>query len=147
MDGITPQNRGQSRRYYSSNGQGLVEFAILIPLLILIVFGVLDLGRAFYALITITNAAREGARLGTVSMNLRDGISVSEEQAMKDAAVNEAVGAGVVISPADVSIDCPSGCARVNPLRVTVTYHFDLVMGVLYPAGLTLSRNIEMLIP
>ena len=47
-----------------SKGQELMEFAIVLPLLLLIVFGVLDLGRLFHALITITNAAREGARYG-----------------------------------------------------------------------------------
>ena len=39
-----------------------MEFALLLPILVLVVFGVLELGRAFFALVAITNAAREGAR-------------------------------------------------------------------------------------
>jgi Flp pilus assembly protein TadG len=41
-------------------GQALVEFALTLPLLLLLVFGVLDFGRAFKTKIVLTNAAREG---------------------------------------------------------------------------------------
>ena len=47
------QNRKQ-------RGQALVEFALALPLLLLLVFGVLDFGRAFQTKIVLTNAAREG---------------------------------------------------------------------------------------
>jgi Flp pilus assembly protein TadG len=42
-------------------GQSLVEFALLLPILALIIFGVLELGRAFFAFIAITNAPVKGA--------------------------------------------------------------------------------------
>ncbi|MFQ5945562.1 MAG: TadE family protein, partial [Anaerolineae bacterium] len=66
-DGGVPADslrKAEARRPPAGNaiGQELVEFAILLPLLLLIAFGVLDLGRALHASITITNAAREGAR-------------------------------------------------------------------------------------
>lgn len=48
----------------SLDGQSLVEFALTLPLLMLILLGVLDLGRLFFAYIAINNAAREGARYG-----------------------------------------------------------------------------------
>jgi len=46
----------------SERGQSLVELALVLPLLILLLMGIADLGRAFYSYIEITNAAREGAR-------------------------------------------------------------------------------------
>src|SRR5215469_5880952 len=46
----------------SDRGAAAVEFALLLPLLLLIVFGIVDFGRAINAQITITQAAREGAR-------------------------------------------------------------------------------------
>ena len=46
----------------SERGANLVEFAIVLPLLVLILAGLADLGRAFYNYMVITNAAREGAR-------------------------------------------------------------------------------------
>lgn len=45
-------------------GAALVEFTLVLPLLLALVFGIVDFGRAFQSWITITNAAREGARLG-----------------------------------------------------------------------------------
>ena len=43
-------------------GANLVEFALVLFVLALLMMGVVDFGRAFYSYITITNAAREGAR-------------------------------------------------------------------------------------
>jgi Flp pilus assembly protein TadG len=47
-------------------GQSLVEFAMIIPLFLLLVFAIVDFGMGFYSWITVTNAAREGARVGAV---------------------------------------------------------------------------------
>ena len=44
-------------------GAAAVEFALLLPLLLLLVFGIIDFGRALNAQVTLTQAAREGARL------------------------------------------------------------------------------------
>lgn len=51
----------------NSSGQALVEFAIILPLLLLLVFGITEFGRFLYLKNSATNAAREGARLGAVS--------------------------------------------------------------------------------
>lgn len=42
----------------------MVEFAIVAPLLFILVFGIIDFGRAFFLLNNLTNATRDGARLG-----------------------------------------------------------------------------------
>ena len=44
-----------------SRGQSLVELALVLPILLLLVAGALDLGRLYYSQITITKAAKEGA--------------------------------------------------------------------------------------
>ena len=54
-------------RRRSQRGQGLVEFALVFPVFILLLFGILDLGRAVYAYNTIGDAAREGARVAIVN--------------------------------------------------------------------------------
>ena len=51
----------------TERGQGLVEFALVFPVFILLLFGILDLGRAVYAYNTIGDAAREGARVAIVN--------------------------------------------------------------------------------
>jgi endo-1,4-beta-mannosidase len=47
-------------------GQTLVEFALLLPILLLLIFGAIEFGRVFHAYHVITSAAREGARAAAV---------------------------------------------------------------------------------
>ena len=47
-------------------GQSLIEFAIVLPVLLLVVFGIIQFGIIFNAQITLTHAAREGARVAVV---------------------------------------------------------------------------------
>lgn len=50
----------------SQRAAAMVEFAIVLPVLLLLVFGIIDFGRALYTLNNLTSAVREGARLGSV---------------------------------------------------------------------------------
>jgi len=52
----------RSFRNRTERGANLVEVALVLPLLFLLLMGVADLGRAFYTYVSLTNAAREGAR-------------------------------------------------------------------------------------
>jgi Flp pilus assembly protein TadG len=51
----------------NGSGQSLVEFALVFPLIVLILFGIFDLGRGVYAYNTMANAARQGARVAAVN--------------------------------------------------------------------------------
>ncbi len=55
------------RKVRRQRGQSLAEFALLLPLLMTILVGTLDLGRAFYTYVSLTNAAREAARYAAVN--------------------------------------------------------------------------------
>ena len=72
----------------------MVEFALVIPIFLLVVFGILDLGRAVYAYSTLNNAAREGARVALVDQT---------ESHIQAVASGHAVGLG--LSDTDVTID------------------------------------------
>jgi Flp pilus assembly protein TadG len=124
-------------------GQELVEFALVLPLLILIAFGVLDLGRAFHAFITITNAAREGARY--VTLNRDDlGGAVGAAQA-------EAQSSGIAIPAGNVTpvctLDAGGRCTSGQPVTVTVRFTFSPVMGGFLGANLPMVRSIQMVVP
>ncbi len=54
-----------SRR--NSSGQSLTEFAIVVPVLFLLILIIVDLGRITYAYSSVHNAAREGARYGVIN--------------------------------------------------------------------------------
>lgn len=47
-------------------GQAMVELALVLPILIILVFGITEFGRIFHSYLLITNASREGARFGIV---------------------------------------------------------------------------------
>ncbi|HET8943212.1 MAG TPA: TadE/TadG family type IV pilus assembly protein [Dehalococcoidia bacterium] len=47
-------------------GQSMVEFVLVLPIFLLLVFSIVDFGMGFHAWLTVTNSAREGARLGAV---------------------------------------------------------------------------------
>jgi Flp pilus assembly protein TadG len=124
-------------------GQSAVELALLLPLLLLIVFGVLDLGRAFQVAITIANAARVGARYAMQYPTDTNGIIA--------AAQAEAQGSGIVLtdpSTSSVSVSCPQGCGSNQPIQVTVTYTFTLMIAsYVAPNPIPMSNSVQMLVP
>jgi Flp pilus assembly protein TadG len=56
----------RTRRSLRERGAELIEFALILPLILVLIMGIFDFGLAFQRYEVITNAAREGARLGTL---------------------------------------------------------------------------------
>ncbi|HIC93722.1 MAG TPA: pilus assembly protein [Anaerolineae bacterium] len=120
-------------------GQSLVELALILPVLMLILMGIVDFGRAFNARIIITNAAREGARYGAMHP--------ADEGGIKDRVINEAAGSGISIEADDVEVEFPNGTSEPgNPIRVTVTYDFSLITPFLFGGDTTIRSSVEMVI-
>lgn len=111
----------------------MVEFALILPILLLIVFGTLDLGRIVYLKAQLENAVREGARLGRVT------------QPFNDAPVRTRVQAQAGLANATVVASCPGGCAYGSTLTVTATLPVSLVVG-LVPAlpSLTIDASASV---
>lgn len=57
------------RHKKNESGQSLVEFALVLPVLALLILGIVDFGMAFHGVVTVNTAAREGARQGVVLEN------------------------------------------------------------------------------
>ena len=102
------------RRRGHPGGQTLVEFALILPVFILLLVGLLDLGRGVYAFNTISNASREADRLAIVDQDCAS---------IVDDAVQRAVSVGV--SPADVSVWIwdPSAANAGDFSAASVTLH------------------------
>lgn len=138
LPGLVPHGR---RR-----GQALVEFALLALILVLMLAGAVDFGRAFSAWIAMGNMARAGAQYGTivplVDPSSSDGISVSEIQAdMVAAALTEQP--SIFGSIPTVSAEWITGSACLA--RVTVTYNFEPLLQIPpIPSSITLSRRAQM---
>jgi len=63
---------GLKARLSADRGAAAVEFAIVVPLLFLLIFGIIDFGFGFHAWDASENAAREGARVAAVDPNTAD---------------------------------------------------------------------------
>jgi Flp pilus assembly protein TadG len=61
------ERRLRRRAHGRGRGQAMVEFALIIPIFLLLLVALFDLGRAVFAYNTLTNAAREGARMAIVN--------------------------------------------------------------------------------
>ena len=62
---LSSHARRRSRRGSRTRAQALVEFAVVLPVFLLILAGILDFGFILYSRMTVINAARDGARIGT----------------------------------------------------------------------------------
>jgi len=68
----------QPKRDAGEQGVNLIEMALVLPLLLLLLAGVVDLGRAFYTFVSLTNAVREGARFASkLPYNDNEGVIVA----------------------------------------------------------------------
>jgi hypothetical protein len=106
------------RRFHHSHagrGQALAEFALVIPLFLLLVIAVFDLGRAVFSYNAITNAAREGARLAIVNQDV---------SSIDTRAVAQAAGVESDVDNVDVSFhragpnDDPLANAACSPVSI-----------------------------
>ena len=103
-------------RLRSERGATAVEFAFILPLLIVLVLGIAEFGRAFQVSGTLSAAAREGVRVMALQND-----PVAARAAVRGAAptLNPAVtDAQIVITPAS----CPTTGATNTTVRLTVTY-------------------------
>jgi Flp pilus assembly protein TadG len=108
----------------NERGQALVEFALVVPLLLIMVMAIIDFGRAWNLHQTITDAAREGARQSVISN------AVTEDSAV-------AIVAGVIrasgFDPADATVGFPDGFKTGRGQETTVTIEMPYRFGFLAP--------------
>ncbi|GAA1829909.1 TadE/TadG family type IV pilus assembly protein [Microlunatus capsulatus] len=114
----------------SERGAAAVEFALVLPLLVLLFAGVAEMGRIYYLQATLSGAAREGARV----MALRNDAGASRA-AVRSAAGSVAVGdAQIAVSPGTGG--CRSTAAAPVQATVTITFPTPLVSS-LFGASVT----------
>ena len=112
-------------RKLNERGAVAAEFALLLPLLLIILFGIIDFGMMMYSREIVSNAAREGARAGIVQgPPKRTG---GEILAIVD---NYLTGTGV--NPADVNLTpVGAGLTQPNTLTVSGTYNYSFLVPVI----------------
>ncbi|MFD3157177.1 TadE/TadG family type IV pilus assembly protein [Haloimpatiens sp. FM7330] len=105
----------------NKNGQSLVEFAIIFPLILLVVMAIAEFGMIFNAYLTINNAAREGARAGIVGTS-----DVEIQNLVLAASPNlESQNLTIIITPNETSRT--SG----ETLTVTLNYTYHTIVPII----------------
>ena len=120
-------------------GASAVEFAIVAPVFFLFIFGMIEFGRVVMVQQFLTNATREGARVGIL-----DNSTTSEVNAAVNTYLNSAniQGATITVNPSP-----PSGAAYGAPVTVTVSVPFSQVSWLPSPmflSGKTLTASSIM---
>jgi len=133
---LAPRSRAPGRHgLHRQAGSAVVEFALVLPLLLLLVFGIVEFSVALYDKAVITNASREAARAGVVykvpQLTVAQITTVAQNYAS-----NYLITFG---SPATmaVAVDQSAGTTTGNPLKVTLSYTYT---------GLALGKIINPLV-
>lgn len=130
--------RGRRRQ-----GQSLVEFAVVLPVFLLVLAGIVDFGLGLYSQMTVINAAREGARLGVVDPKDTAGITARVD----------AMAGGLDKSQLVINVNCkkPSGsgvaCSVAeegDSVVVEVDYTYRLIWPLALGNSLGLSSTVQM---
>lgn len=107
-------------------GQSLVELALVLPILLALLAGALDLGRVFYATVSLNNAAREGALQAaeTPTSYVEDGACDTATNRVVCRVLLEAKDTMTTVRPTDIDVTCtvqlPSPCPKQAASLVTV---------------------------
>lgn len=110
----------------SQRGQSLVEFALVLSVLVILLLGLLDLGRLFYAYVGITGATAEGSAHG--ARIARDPTLTYQELVSEIETRTVEATEGLVQIEADQVTVAPDEITESSEsITVTVTYDFELI--------------------
>ncbi|MCW2579785.1 MAG: tadE [Blastococcus sp.] len=119
-------------RLRTERGAAAVEFAFIVPLLIVLVLGIAEFGRAFQVQGTLSAAAREGVRLMALQ---------NDPAAAKAAVRNAATSLDPTITDAQITIT-PTSCPVVNvggtTVKLIITYPMPYMTGF-FGSGVTMT--------
>lgn len=118
-------------------GQSMVEFAMILPVLLLIIIGIIEFGFMFSGYLALSNASREAVR--TVSLGETDMVAI---QRAKDVAIT--------LNPTKMNVSISPSAAlrdRGDSVRVTIVYDYDFLtpfMEALFGGDLQLEAEATM---
>jgi len=134
-------NRHAARRRRGRKGQALVEFALILPIFAMMIFGVIEFGRAFYTMHMLSNAAREGARTASLPDKTHSQVTTRIQEFLAsvrlDTARLQTVTIGII--PADSTDASVSNTLTLDEAVtgdrcvVTVPYNFEVLTGSIIP--------------
>ncbi len=109
----------------NDSGQAMVEAALVIPLLALILIGMAELGRAAYAAIQVSNAAKAGVQYGT-----QNGSAAADAIGIINAAASDAANLTGLTTTSSVSCVCSDGSASTCQPTDCANSHIESILTV-----------------
>jgi Flp pilus assembly protein TadG len=129
----TPFAPGRER----GRGQALVEFSLVFPLMLLLVFGLIDLGRLVYTNNALSEAAREGARYGSVQARSATDIAGIEAYTVsRVAGIGGVTATATCIRPGTVVLACAPNDTLEVEAQVSVGMITPVIGQLMSAAGL-----------
>lgn len=135
----------------AQRGQGLLELALMTPILLLLIGGIVEAGLAFNTYIQLANASREGARVGALSPADTSGI---DQATRRELPPSIAGGVTVTVACAAAASSTYANCVSVyspssgDKLQVMVSYNYTpllpLINGITTIAAITMSSQTVM---
>jgi Flp pilus assembly protein TadG len=123
------------------SGVALVEFALVLPLLLVLILGIVDFGRALNYWIDSTHLANVAARYAAVNKN--PGAPVSLQQHMEQQATTKELREGSAQqTPIDVCVSFPAGTNVGDPVKVEVTSEWSWLGYLTENVGLASTTDI-----
>ncbi len=116
-----------TRLLQSEKGAELIEFALVFPLLLLLVLGIIDWGLLFTRYQVLFNAAREGARVSVLHGYADADVTTRVNQYVQGIGLNS--GNVTTSIGAAQTISIGSGCIRVRPVTVSYVHSFFFLGG------------------
>lgn len=129
------------RSVTSESGQAAVEFALIVPVLLIFLLGIIEVGIAFSNYVTLTDAARVGARKAIV-VRVGGATPADATQAVRDAA------GSLDQSHLGVTVDDPDWTTSGTQITVTATYPYTLdipLIGLSLMSGTITAKAEERL--
>ena len=149
MQAVCRNRNNPSRIFGQRQGAAALEFALVLPLLLLMMIGTIDFGRFAHSLIAVTNASRAGA--GFASLHPTTKATLAGWQAKVRATVLAELAqtlqsTGLVANDVTISVPAPAtvgnGASARKSVSVTVTIPFrNIVSWPLLPQNVTLTRT------
>lgn len=128
------------RTIENERGQTMTEFAFVLPILLVLLFGILQFGVIFNNYVTLTDAARAASRKGAVSRSASDPKGDCE-------ATGYSAGANLENPGTDFILTCDSSWAIGSDVTVTATYPYDVnLLGWVVASGqlnTTMKERVE----
>ena len=129
--------------------QAVVEFALVLPFLVLLAAGAIDLANGFTAYIALSNGAREGAAYAAYPPDNATGGALDSNICSRAKAGLPTTLQGATCTPNyPVVTGCPSGTRVARcPIRVTLSYSLTTLVGsVLGSNSFTVSPTVDMMV-